>query len=121
MKKRALFLFADGVEELELIAPVDLLRRAGVEVTMASLGEDTHVHTRGGITLHADAMFDQVNPLDFDMLVLPGGPGVVALRQTGLIATACCCTMPDCSKRYATRVTTVVGLSCLDRLLTKLL
>lgn len=88
MKKSALFLFADGVEELELIAPVDVLRRGGVEVTMASLGESIQLQTRGGITLHADAMFDQVNPLDFDMLVLPGGPGVVALRQSGLIATA---------------------------------
>jgi 4-methyl-5(b-hydroxyethyl)-thiazole monophosphate biosynthesis len=88
MKKSALFLFADGVEELELIAPVDVLRRAGVEVTMASLGEGIYVQTRGGITLHVDAMLDQLNPLDFDMLVLPGGPGVVALRQSGLIATA---------------------------------
>ncbi|MBU6328272.1 MAG: DJ-1/PfpI family protein, partial [Verrucomicrobia bacterium] len=43
MKKKVLFLFADGVEELELIAPVDVLRRAGVEVVMANVGEGIHV------------------------------------------------------------------------------
>ncbi|MFM8809797.1 MAG: DJ-1/PfpI family protein, partial [Chthoniobacterales bacterium] len=35
MSKRVLCLVADGVEELELIAPVDVLRRAGAEVVMA--------------------------------------------------------------------------------------
>lgn len=87
MKKSALFLFADGVEELELIAPVDVLRRAGVQVTMATLGEGIHVQTRGGITLHADALLSDVKPSDYDLLVLPGGPGVIELRKDGRIVT----------------------------------
>ena len=85
MKKAALFLFANGVEELELIAPVDILLRAGVQVTMATLGDGLHVQTRGGITLHADALFSDVKPSDYDLLVLPGGPGVSELRKDGRI------------------------------------
>jgi 4-methyl-5(b-hydroxyethyl)-thiazole monophosphate biosynthesis len=86
MKKRALFLFADGVEELELIAPVDVLRRAGVEVIMATVGEGIHVQSRGNLKFHADCHFADVSIRDFDMLVLPGGPGVIALRRQGFLA-----------------------------------
>lgn len=87
MNKKALFLFADGVEELELIAPVDVLRRAGVEVTMATLGDGMHVLTRGGITLHADALLSEVTVADFDIIVVPGGPGVIELRKQGTLAS----------------------------------
>ena len=43
MKKRVLCLVADGVEELELVAPVDVLRRAGAEVVLAVLGDQLEV------------------------------------------------------------------------------
>lgn len=85
MKKRALFVFADGVEELELIAPVDVLRRAGVEVCMATAGEGIRVLSRGNVTFHADCLFSDVSIHDFDILVLPGGPAVIALRRQGLL------------------------------------
>jgi 4-methyl-5(b-hydroxyethyl)-thiazole monophosphate biosynthesis len=88
MKKRALFLFGDGVEELELIAPVDLLRRAGAEVTMATMGEGIHVQSRGGIVFHADTSFAEIYINDFDIIVIPGGPGVIELRRKGLIVQA---------------------------------
>jgi protein deglycase len=86
MKKRALFLFGDGVEELELFAPVDLLRRAGVAVTMATMGEGIHLQSRGGIVFHADATFAEIHINDFDIIVIPGGPGVIELRSSGVIA-----------------------------------
>ena len=43
------------------------------------------MQTRGGITLHADALFSDVKPSDYDLLVLPGGPGVSELRKDGRI------------------------------------
>ncbi len=80
MSKRVLCLIADGFEEIETITPVDLLRRGGVEVIITSLGEGIHVTGRSGITLHADAMFAGIDVSSFDLLFLPGGPQVVALR-----------------------------------------
>jgi 4-methyl-5(b-hydroxyethyl)-thiazole monophosphate biosynthesis len=65
---------------LEAVAPVDLLRRAGAEVTMAALGPGIHVTGRNGITIHADITLEAVGDRLFDMLLLPGGPGVAHLR-----------------------------------------
>ena len=75
-----LALLPEGFEELEAVAPIDLLRRAGVEVTVASLGETIHVTGRNGITLHADTTLTAVGDRLFDLLFLPGGPGVKLLR-----------------------------------------
>ena len=76
----ALVLLADGFEELEAIAPIDLLRRAGVKVTVAALAETIHVTGRNGITLHADSPLSAVGERLFDLLLIPGGPGVKLLR-----------------------------------------
>ena len=47
-------IIAEGFEEIEAVTPIDLLRRAGVEVTVAGLAPGIHVTGRSGITLHAD-------------------------------------------------------------------
>ena len=75
-----LTLLADGFEEIEAFTPVDLLRRAGVEVTIASLPPQGHVTGRSGITIHADAALSEIGGRLFDLLLLPGGPGVKNLR-----------------------------------------
>jgi 4-methyl-5(b-hydroxyethyl)-thiazole monophosphate biosynthesis len=75
-----LTLLADGFEEIETVAPVDLLRRAGVEVTIASLAENRHATGRSGIVAHADVALSAVEERLFDLLFIPGGPGVKALR-----------------------------------------
>jgi 4-methyl-5(b-hydroxyethyl)-thiazole monophosphate biosynthesis len=81
-KKRALMLLHPGFEEIEAVTPADLLRRAGVEVVLASLEEDPLVEGGRGLVVRADvALAELRDPArDFDMLVLPGGPGVAALR-----------------------------------------
>lgn len=71
---------ADGFEEIEALAPVDLLRRAGVEVTTASLAETRHATGRSGITVHTDATLESVRGRLFDLLFIPGGAGVKAMR-----------------------------------------
>lgn len=75
-----LVILPEGFEEIETVTPVDLLRRAGAEVTMAALAESIHVTGRSGITVHADAPLGQVMDRTFDLLLLPGGPGVKHLR-----------------------------------------
>ena len=83
MQKRVLCLLAPGFEEIETVAPVDLLRRAGAEVILASVTEEIHVTGRAGVTMHADARLADVAEQEFDLLLIPGGPGVKALRADG--------------------------------------
>lgn len=79
-----LAILADGFEEIEAVAPIDLLRRAAAEVTIASLADGIHVTGRSGITLHADTTLNALEatspPREFDAILLPGGPGVKLLR-----------------------------------------
>lgn len=81
MGKSALFVFTDGLEELEAVAPLDILRRSGVDCTVASQTGRLEVTGRNGITLKTDCHFDEVSDRSFDLVVLPGGPGVQALRD----------------------------------------
>jgi len=83
--KRVLCLLADGFEEIEAVTPVDLLRRAGVDVVLASLHETT-VTGRCGIRLTADGLLEEMDVEEFDVLLIPGGPGVAAMRMDGRAA-----------------------------------
>ena len=83
MKKRVLCLMADGVEELELVAPVDVLRRAGAEAVLAALGDNLEVVGRNGIKISADAALGDLDADSFDLLLIPGGAAVAALRKDG--------------------------------------
>ncbi|MGB1109178.1 MAG: DJ-1 family glyoxalase III [Gammaproteobacteria bacterium] len=77
---RVLVPLADGCEEIETVTIIDVLRRGGVEVISASLGETTIKASRG-VTLVADTTLDHVISEHFDMVVLPGGgPGADRLQ-----------------------------------------
>ena len=86
MKKRVLCLLADGVEELELVAPVDVLRRAGAEVVLAAVGNGTEVTGRNGLVLRGDASLNGLETENFDLLLIPGGAAVAGLRKDGRAA-----------------------------------
>ena len=73
MAKKALLILADGFEEIEATAPIDLLRRANVEVTVAGVS-GIAVKSARALKVTADVKLDQVSA-DFDALVLPGGGG----------------------------------------------
>ena len=74
MKKVVVLLF-DGVEELEAIAPVDILRRAGADVVAAAVSDRLSVVGRSGVEIKCDALFADVQNASFDAAVLAGGPG----------------------------------------------
>ena len=97
--KKALVLLFDKFEEIEAIAPIDIMRRAGVDVLTASLESGLCVVGRSGITVEADAFFKDVCRRNFDIVVLPGGPGVhnaaicaapVVLDTAGVLAGTMC-------------------------------
>jgi len=67
---------ADGTEELEAITIIDCLRRAGIEVTVASVMTAPQVTAANGTRLVADCMMADCAGQSFDMITLPGGlPG----------------------------------------------
>ena len=80
--KRAVILFAEGYETVEALLVVDLLRRGGVEVTMASITEDEFVRSSHGVNVEMDAVLGEVDILDYDAIILPGGmPGTTNLKE----------------------------------------
>lgn len=70
-------LLGTGFEEIEALAPVDLLRRAGVEVTTVGLNGKI-VYGSHRIGVQADITIDELDISDAEMIVLPGGLGGVA-------------------------------------------
>ncbi len=82
MKKRVCVFLADGFEEIEGLTVVDLLRRAEIEVTTASITGEYTIHGAHGIDVQADKLFYEVEYAAQDMIVLPGGmPGTLHLGK----------------------------------------
>ena len=70
-------LLGTGFEEVEAITPVDLLRRAGVQVLTVGVNDKT-VYGGHGIGIKADLELGEMDLTNLEMIVLPGGLGGVA-------------------------------------------
>jgi protein deglycase len=82
MTARALISVADGVEDLECVTLIDVLRRAEIEVVVASIESRRMITCARGTRLTADAMLVDVLAQAFDLIVLPGGmPGAQHLAE----------------------------------------
>lgn len=80
MMKTIFVFLADGFEEIEAITPIDVLRRAGLNVQTVSVMEEQIVAGAHGIPVVADKMFADIHLEDAEMLLLPGGlPGATNL------------------------------------------
>ncbi len=85
MTPNVLVPIADGTEEIEAVTIIDVLRRAGAEVTVASVGERQVTASRG-VKIEADCLIDACKGRDFDLIVLPGGiPGAEHLRDNPVL------------------------------------
>jgi 4-methyl-5(b-hydroxyethyl)-thiazole monophosphate biosynthesis len=71
--RKILVLLAEGFEELELIAPVDIWRRAGIEVTVASIHERKLLVGARQLKVEADLLLAEVLVSTYDAIFLPGG------------------------------------------------
>ena len=69
-------LLGTGFEETEAIAPIDLLRRAGVDVCTVGI-QGKLIYGGHGIGVEADITIDQLDLGDLEMIMLPGGLGGV--------------------------------------------
>ncbi len=87
MNKKALIILAPGYEELEAVAAADMLRRAGIEVTIAGTVPGPIPSDRN-IKIVPDAELDEVAGETFDLIVLPGGiPGTENLAKDARVIT----------------------------------
>ncbi len=80
MKKAYIFL-ANGHEEVEALMVVDLLRRAGLDISTVSITDTKTVTSSHNVTYQADLLFSDVEGTMADLVILPGGlPGTPNLR-----------------------------------------
>jgi 4-methyl-5(b-hydroxyethyl)-thiazole monophosphate biosynthesis len=85
--RTALVPLADGFEELEAVSVIDVLRRGGVKVTTAAIGDSLEVTGANGVTVKADAFFADAEKSEYDVIVLPsGGPGTERLKASEPLA-----------------------------------
>jgi protein deglycase len=83
MQKKVLVPVAQGIEEMEAITIIDVLRRAGAEVIIASVDE-INIKASRGIEFKATKLIKDCMNEDFDLIVLPGGiPGAQNLQKSG--------------------------------------
>ena len=85
--KRVLVPIAEGTEEMEAVITIDVLRRAGAAVTVASVSESLTVTCSRGVKLVADALIkDLKDDVKWDLVALPGGmPGAEKLRDSSIL------------------------------------
>ena len=73
MAKSAVVFVANGCEPVEVVAPVDALRRGGVDVVLAAVSDDLTVRAAQAVTLQADAPLSTLDLTQFDIAIVPGG------------------------------------------------
>ena len=85
MSKKVLVPIADGSEEIEAVCIIDVLRRAGAEVTVASVGS-LQVTASRGVRIVADTLVKECVGRTYDLVALPGGmPGAEHLRDSSAL------------------------------------
>ena len=88
MSKKVLVILADGFEEVEALAPIDVLRRSGAFVTVAGLKPERGNLVRGAhdVWVRCDVELWDVREDRFDAIVLPGGmPGALNLHKSEVV------------------------------------
>ncbi|MGC9393834.1 MAG: DJ-1 family glyoxalase III [Anaerolineae bacterium] len=86
MSKKALVPIANGTEEIEAVCIIDTLRRAGMEVTIASVEATLQVTASRGTKLVADTFIADCADAVYDCIAIPGGmPGAEHLRDSEVL------------------------------------
>ena len=81
----ALIAIANGIEDMETVIAADILVRAGMNVTLASV-EDKQIKASRGVSIVADALIEDVAEKEFDVVICPGGlPGAQALQDSQIL------------------------------------
>lgn len=83
MSKTVLVPIANGSEEMEAVCIINILRRAGAQVTVASVADRLTITASQKTKIEADLLIDACDASEFDMIILPGGmPGATNLASS---------------------------------------
>ncbi len=74
-------LLVDGFEDVEAFAPKDILERAGQKVMLVSVNNQDIVTSSKNIRVLSDLLYQEIHLNDFDLIIMPGGPGVSNYKQ----------------------------------------
>ncbi|KAL4280998.1 hypothetical protein GQ457_03G024430 [Hibiscus cannabinus] len=86
MAKQVLVPIANGTEPMEAVITIDVLRRSGAEVTVASVEKELRVDACHGVKIVADALIGDCKDTVFDLIALPGGmPGATNLKDCSVL------------------------------------
>jgi len=85
--KSVITVLAEGFEELEAIAPIDLLRRAGARVDIVGLESAEAVTSKNGIVVQPDAALADKSDEEYDLVFIPGGPSHLAMMESKPLLT----------------------------------
>lgn len=89
MAKTVAVMLGDGFEPIEAMAPIDAMRRAGLDVTSVSVMDALEVDSSQDIMMVANAQVDDVDLMSFDAILVPGGSvGVENLAKCEPLADA---------------------------------
>ncbi|KAK0600409.1 hypothetical protein LWI29_014660 [Acer saccharum] len=84
--KKVLVPIANGSEPIEAVITIDVLRRSGADVTVASVDKQLRVDACHGVKIVADSLISHCNDTVFDLITLPGGmPGATNLKGCGIL------------------------------------
>jgi 4-methyl-5(b-hydroxyethyl)-thiazole monophosphate biosynthesis len=84
---RALVPLTDGVEEMEAVIAIDVLRRAGWDVVAVGMKSGLVTASRR-VSIQPDKSWDQIDPASFDIIVIPGGKGAETLARDARLLAA---------------------------------
>lgn len=86
MSKKAIIILAEGFEELEAVTVIDILRRAGISVTVCGLGKKEVKGSRGTMIITDRVLEESDLAKSYDTCILPGGmPGAERLANSDIV------------------------------------
>jgi len=85
---KTIIFLAEGFETCEALITVDMFRRASLTITTCSITNSTKVKSAHNVVIETDTIIDNINPNDYQCLILPGGmPGTLNLKANKTLAS----------------------------------
>lgn len=98
---KGIILLADYFEDVEALITIDMLRRAHINIDLISMNDTLEVITQSNVKIIADKLVKQINCLDYDFLVIPGGKATFLTHQKSEITKSIVKSFMDRNKLVA--------------------